>query len=274
MNSKISLLAIETILIFLLLGGSAGPLTGYEMFIYRSSAWKENALRDNKIVLHGEFFGQLLYPSSFPSYNDLSGPDDRWNFGFHNLVFLTPSTVFHAQLVTHDEGGRRTKFDWHFSLHQDVGRHLTLALGHDSDHDSDYTSYLRGKPYYNNRNYFDIGIPFAGQYYLVEPFVRFFHHTNQRTQLDLSGEKLKQEYGIRLGAALSPQVTVSFQWLVQSSGLFNRGEAWLADLTARFRLAPWLEVLMGWGTRKDRKTSALGNKQSFSKFTWGIAIPF
>lgn len=274
MNSRINRLPIGIMLFLLLMGESAGRLSGYEMFIYRRPAKKENAFRDNKIILHGEFFGQLLYPCSFPSYNDLSGPEDRWNFGFHNLVFFTPSTVFHAQLITHDQGGRRTKFDWHFSLHQDVGRHLTLSLGHDSDHDSDYTSVLNGKPFYNNRNYFDIGLPFGGQNYVVEPFIRFFHHTNQRAQLDLSGEKLKQEYGIRFGAALSPQVTLSFQWTEQSSRLFHRGEAWLADLTVRFGLAPWLEVLMGWGTWKDLKTSSLGNKQSFSKFTWGIAIPF
>jgi hypothetical protein len=274
MNSKTSCSAIGLFLFSFLLGGLAGPLTGYEMFIFRVSTYKENMLRDNRIVLHGEFFGQLLYPSSFPSFNDLSGPDDRWNFGFHNLIHFTPTTVFHAQLITHDQGGRRTKFDWHFSLHQNIGRHISLALGHDSDHDSDHASYLNGKPFYNNRNYFDIGLPLGGQDFLIEPFVRFFHHTNQRTHLDLSGDKLKQEYGIRLGAALSPQVILSFQWIEQSSRSVHAGEAWLADLEARFCPVPWLEVLIGWGTWKDRKLSSSGNKQSFSKFSWGIAIPF
>ena len=59
-----------------------------------------------------------LSPSTFPSYNDLSGPVDRWNFGFQNYFPITTTTTLMAQLVTHDDGRQRTKFDWHFHLRQ------------------------------------------------------------------------------------------------------------------------------------------------------------
>ena len=127
-------------------------LPGYEIFIFRRFDLRENLLEKKKISMHGEFFGQLLAPSTFPSYNDLSGEEDRWNFGFHNYLLITPTTALHAQLITHDDNRERTKFDWHFSLRQEVVRNLVLDIGHDSDHDSDHTSRRLGRLYYTNRN--------------------------------------------------------------------------------------------------------------------------
>ena len=249
-------------------------LSGYEVFIYRRFDPRENLLERKKLIVHGELFGQLLSPSTFPSYNDLSGEEDRWNFGFHDYFLITPTTLLHAQLVTHDKGGERTKFDWHFSLRQQVVRGLTLELGHDSDHDSDHTSRLAGRPYYTNRNYLGIDAPWEGEGFVVEPFFRLFHHTNQRPYLDFSGEKLKQEIGLRVGAALGPTVSLSLQVIGQSSRVFGGNEVWLGDLVFRIRLADWLEATLGAGIWSDLLTSPLGNKQTFYKLLWGMAVPF
>jgi len=249
-------------------------LSGYEVFIYRRFDLRENLLDQRKIILHGELFGQLLFLSTYPSYNDLSGEEDRWNFGFHNYLLLTPTTLLHAQLVTHDKGGERTKFDWHFSLRQQVVQGLTLELGHDSDHDSDHTSRLAGRPYYTNRNYFGIYAPWEGGTFIVEPFFRLFHHTNQKPYLDFSGEKLKQELGLRVGAAFGEAASLSFQVISQSSRVFGRSEVWLADLVFRVRVAAWLEATLGGGIWSDILTSPLGNKQTFYKVLWGMAVPF
>jgi hypothetical protein len=249
-------------------------LPGYEIFIYRRYEQKKALAPGKKLSVHGEFFGQLQFPANFPSYNDLTGPEDRWNFGFQNTVFLTSTTVLDAQLVTHDSGGQRTKFDWHFSVHQDISKHFALTLGHDSDHDSDYTSYLDGKPYYTNRNYIGLSLPFSGKTYMIEPFTWFFHHTNERTFLDLSGSNLKQEYGVRVGALIGEKVTLSMQVIVKSDTLFYKGQTWLADVIIRYPLMEWLELSLGAGIWKDKDISPLGNKQSYHKLTWGIAIPF
>jgi hypothetical protein len=249
-------------------------LPGYEVFIYRRFDLRENLFEQKKITMHGELFGQLLSPSTFPSYNDLSGEEDRWNFGFHNYLLISRGTVLHAQLITHDKDGERTKFDWHFSLRQQVVRNLALDIGHDSDHDSDHTSTLLGRSYYTNRNYFGVVVPWIGKAFIVEPFLRFFHHTNQRVHLDLSGEKLRQELGLRVGASLGEAAALSFQVIAQSSRTFGRSEAWLADLVLRVRLAGWVEATMGGGVWADRVRSPLGTKQTFYKLIWGIAIPF
>lgn len=249
-------------------------LSGSEIFIYRRYNPRENLLDQKKIIMHGELFGQLLAPSTFPSYNDLSGDEDRWNFGFHNYLLITPGTILHAQLVTHDMDGERTKFDWHFSLRQQVVSGLTLDIGHDSDHDSDHTSILSGRTYYTNRNYFSVYLPWQGEDFLIEPFLRFFHHTNQRVHLDLSGEKLQQELGLRIGAWLGKAVSLSLQVIMQSSGRLGRSETWLGDLVLRVQLSGWLEASLGGGFWSDLVTSPLGNKQTFAKLTWGIAIPF
>jgi hypothetical protein len=249
-------------------------LSGSEIFLYRRFDPRENILEQKKISMHGELFGQLLSPSTFPSYNDLSGDADRWNFGFHDSFLITPTTLFHAQLVTHDKNGERTKFDWHFSLRQQAARNLALDLGHDSDHDSDHTSLRLGKPYYTNRNYVGVYIPWTGPAYVIEPFIRFFHHTNQRVHLDLSGEKLVQEVGLRIGAAFSESARLSLQVIAQSSQVFGRSEAWLGDLIVRLRLSGWLEASAGAGFWADIRTSPDGNKQTFYKLFWGIAIPF
>jgi hypothetical protein len=249
-------------------------LPGYEVFIYRRFDLRENLFEQKKITMHGELFGQLLSPSTFPSYNDLSGEEDRWNFGFHNYLLISASTLLHAQLITHDKNGERTKFDWHFSLRQQVVRNLTLEIGHDSDHDSDHTSTLRGKPFYTNRNYFGVYVPWLGKTFIVEPFLRFFYGTNQRVQLDLSGEKLRQELGLRLGASLGEAAALSFQVIAQSSRTLGGSETWLADLVLRVRLAGWIEATVGGGVWADRVRSPLGTKQTFTKLIWGIAIPF
>lgn len=259
---------------FLLLLLFPEPVSGYERFVFRRFDPRENLLERKKIVLHGEFFGEFLSPSTYPSYNDLSGKEDRWNFGFHNYLQITPTTLLHAQLITHDKGGERTKFDWHFSLRQQVVRGLTLELGHDSDHDSDHTSRLLGRPYYTNRNYYGIYAPWEGETFLIEPFFRLFHHTNQKPYLDFTGENLKQELGLRVGAALGEAASLSLQLLGQSSRFFGRNEVWLGDLVFRIRLAGWLEATMGAGIWSDILTSPLGNKQAFYKLIWGIAVPF
>lgn len=250
------------------------PGQAYEIFIYRLFPEKLALDREKKIFVHGELFGQLQLPSNFPSYNDLSGEDDRWTFGFRNFVFLTQSTVLQAQLVTHDDGGQRTRFDWHFSLRQHISPYIALVLGHDSDHDSDHTSYVRGKPYYTNRNYVGFSLPFSGTNFLIEPFSWFFHHTNQRTYLDLSGEKLQHEYGLRLGTLIGEKASLSFQLIIQSDAVFGPGQMVLADLIFRVRLAEWLELASGSSWWRDRETSAAGKKQSFHKLTWGMAILF
>jgi hypothetical protein len=252
----------------------ASRLAGYELFIYRQLDRKEAVSVTGRLTLRGDFFGQLQTPSSFPSYNDLSGPVDRWTYGFQDCVLITPTTTLLAQLVTHDRGGERTKFDWHFSLRQELAANLVLIFGHDSDHDSDRGSYLAGKRFYTNRNYVGIGAPFTGEGFLIEPFLRFFHHTNQRTRLDLTGVKLKQESGLRVGARLGPAATLSFQALIQSSAVFNLAQAWMADLTLRFRLTDWLEATLGGSIWQDWGTDPAGRKQTFAKLIWGIAVPF
>jgi len=274
MNSKYNIKSIG-ILFFGLAAFLLPPaLPGYEIFIYRRYEPKHPLVVEKKFFVHGEFFGQLQMPSTFPSYNDLTGEEDRWNFGFRNTIFLTQGTALYAQLVTHDNGDRRTKFDWHFSLHQDIAKNFALIIGHDSDHDSDHTSYAHGKPYYSNRNYIGFCVPWAGKNFFIEPFTWFFHHTNQRAYLDLSGNKLKQEYGVRVGALFGEYVSLSFQLIAQSEKVFSRGQMWLADLSLRLRLAAWFELAAGASVWKDMETSPEGNRQSYYKLIWGIAIPF
>jgi hypothetical protein len=276
MSSKKKRIAIKTAFVCGLAGFFFLPadLPGHEIFIYRRYDPKDNLLAQKRITMHGELFGQLLYPSSYPSYNDLSGEEDRWNFGFHDCFFITPGTAFHAQLVTHDKDGERTKFDWHFSLRQRLAAVLALDIGHDSDHDSDNTSYLNGKPYYTNRNYIGLHLSWAGESFLVEPFLRFFHSTNQRAYLDLSGEKLAQEYGLRVGVLFGRTGSLSLQVIGQSGAVAGRVETGLAELILRFRLADWFEASFGGGIWADAQRSPLGNKQTFYKLAWGIAIPF
>ena len=249
-------------------------VSGSEIFIYRRFNLKENLLDRGKTIIHGELFGQLLAPSNFPSYNDLSGQADRWNFGFHNYFPLSATTILHAQLITHDDNRQRTKFDWHFSLRQRVVRGLGVEIGHDSDHDSDHASTLLGKPYYTNRNYIGLSFPWPGEAFHVEPFLRLFHHTNQRVHLDLSGARLRQELGLRAGAEIGKKAVLSLQLVAQSSRTFGRSEAWLGDLILRLRLTGWLEMSIGGSVWSDLIISPLGTSQTFHKLNWGIAIPF
>ncbi|MFQ6038626.1 MAG: hypothetical protein ACE5LV_08420, partial [Candidatus Aminicenantales bacterium] len=249
-------------------------LSAYEIFIYRPARQKDPVFRLKKLVVHGEFFGYLLMPSRYPSYNDLTGPDDRWNYGFQNRIDITENISFLAQLLTHDDGGRRTKFDWHFSLRISPLEHLQLILGHDSNHDSDYESVLDGKAHYLNRNYIGFGIPFEVGMFYFEPFTWFLHHTNHRGHLDLSGEELIQEYGIRVGVWPADQLGVSLQVFNQSEALFSLGQALRCDLIIRAKLAEHVELSTGLSLWQDIQASRLGNQQTFYHIHWGLAIPF
>ncbi len=208
---------------------AAGNARATEIFIHRPGLNGSSLAESRKIVLHGDIFFHYLSPSTFPSYNDLSGPADRWNMGFQNYFPITPTTTLMAQMVAHDDGAQRTKFDWHFHLRQALLRNLVVIIGHDSDHDSEHQSYLRGKPYYTNRNYVGIGIPFEGRHFYIEPFTWFFHHSNQRAGLDMSGERLRQEYGLRAslwadeGVSAPPSDVLSDRrGLLPRPGLFGR----------------------------------------------------
>lgn len=271
-SKNIDFIGIIVIIAGLLLASSSAQ--AYEIFIYRPFDEKLDLVNQKKISLRGELFGQFQFPSNFPSYNDLSGKEDRWNFGFRNYLFITPTTVFQVQLVTHDDGAQRTKFDWHFSLRQSLSSYITLVVGHDSDHDSDHTSYVNGKPYYTNRNYVGFSLPFSGRNFLLEPFSWFFHHTNQRTYLDLSGKKLKHEYGLRLGVRIVDQATLSGQLIFQADTVFGPPQMWAADLIFRLKLAPWFEMATGSSWWRDWEPSLAGQKQSFHKLIWGMAIVF
>lgn len=271
-SEKIIPTTAAAVIAFLLLCPSA--IFGYEIFICRPHLDKKSLQDVQRITLHGEFFGYLQYPSTYPSFNDLSGPEDRWTYGFHNLIFLTQSTVFHAQLVTHDDGGRRTKFDWHFSIRQQVLENLVLIVGHDSNHDADYESQLDGKRFYLNRNYVGFGLPIRSDSLYIEPFTWFFHHTNQRGHLDLSGNRLRQEYGLRFATCHADQMSVHVQILAQSESMFSIGQSYIADLILRIRITDFLEFSMGASLWKDIQQSRLGNQKNFYKLFWGIAIPF
>ena len=252
----------------------AARLTGSEIFIHRQFDSQEALSRTGRLTLRGEIFSNLLAPSDFPSYNDLSGPADRWTLGFQDFILITPTTRLLAQLVSHNLGGEFTKFGWHFSLRQQLARNLVLILGHDSDHDADHASELGGKHFFTNRNYVGAGAPFTAGVFTIEPFFRFFHHTNQPTRLDLSGDELEQESGLRVGARFSPAVSLSFQGLIQSSAVFDLAQAWTADLILRFRLTDWLEATLGGGIWQDWGADPAGGKQTFTKLMWGIAVPF
>jgi len=249
-------------------------LYGYEIFIYRPLKEKNPLFVEKRLVLHGEFFGHLLLPGRFPSYNDLTGPEDRWNYGFRNRIYLTENFSFLAQLITHDDGEKRTKFDWHFSFRYTPLEHLVLILGHDSNHDSDYQSFVGGKAFYLNRNYAGFGLPFRKGGVYFEPFTWFLYHTNHRGHLDLSGENLVQEYGIRIGAWIGERLGLSLQALGQSEALFALGQSWRLDLICRLRVIDHVECSWGISLWQDIQESRMGNKKAFSSIHWGLAIPF
>lgn len=273
-GSNKSQFSLSLILFGCLLCCPTGLLQGYEIFVYRPYKTKNPLFSEKKITLHGEFFGQLQVPSTFPSYNDLSGPEDRWTYGFRNIVFLTDDISFLAQLVTHDDGSQRTKFDWHFSLRVNPAENIVLILGHDSNHDSDYQSRKAGFAYYLNRNYLGLGLPFQWGDFYIEPFTWFLYHTNHKGHLDLSGENLIQEYGLRVGAWFQERIGISFQIMGQSEVFFSLGQAFLADLIFRIRLLNYFEFSLGGSIWKDIRESRFGLKQTFYKLHWGIAIPF
>ena len=245
-----------------------------EVFIHRPGLNEVPLTLANKLIVHGEVFFNRLSPSTFPSYNDLSGPGDVWNFGFQNYFPITKTTTLMAQLVTHDDGRQRTKFDWHFHIRQALVDNLVVLIGHDSDHDSEHTSRLQEKPFYTNRNYVGVGIPVEGRNFYIEPFTWFFHNSNQRAYLDLSGEPLRQEYGLRASVWAKEGISAHAQAVFQTVKIFSLGQAFTGELIIRLRLASWLELSIGGSVWTDIELSALGVKQSFHKISWGIAVPF
>jgi len=273
MNSNKSILKSLFICLWLFFFSIQG-LYSQEIFIFRPYMDKKPLFDHNKLTFHGEFYGQLQLPSTFPSYNDLSGPEDRWNFGFRNLTFFTENTSFLIQLVTHDDGRKRTKFDWHFSLRYLPVENFVLTWGHDSNHDSDHQSTLNGRPYYLNRNYAGFGFPFTQGSLYIEPFTWILFHTNHRGHLDLSGDKLIQEYGIKIGMWLDERLGISAQFIGQSEALFSLGQAFLGDVIIRIELIDNLEFSMGGSFWMDIQESRLGNKKTFYKLFWGLALPF
>ena len=92
--------------------------------------------------------------------------------------------------------------------------------------------------------------------------------------LDLSGDKVLQEYGIRIGAWIQETFGLSLQIVAQSESFFSIGQTFLADLIFRVRLLDYLELSFGGSVWKDMQESRLGQKQTFFKLHWGIAIPF
>ncbi len=272
MNFKRSTKAFILLTLGILLAARGASAT--EVFIHRPGLNEVPLILAKKLIVHGELFFNRLSPSTFPSYNDLSGPADVWNFGFQNYFPITKTTTLMAQLVTHDDGRQRTKFDWHFHLRQAIVDNLVAIIGHDSDHDSEHTSRLQGKPFYTNRNYVGVGIPVEGRNFYIEPFTWFFHHSNQRAYLDLSGEGLRQEYGLRASVWAREGISAHAQAVFQTVKIFSLGQAFTGELIIRLRLASWLELSIGGSVWTDIELSALGVKQSFHKISWGIAIPF
>jgi hypothetical protein len=247
----------------------------YLIFIYRPDLEKKPVSREGKITLHGEIFGHIQAPSTFPSYNDLSGEIDRWNYGFRNIIFITENTVFIVQMVGHDDNGSRTKFDWHLSLRQFLSKNLVLIIGHDSNHDSDHVSNFNQSRYWVNRNYIGLGFPSKMGDFYIEPF--FWHlleNTRQAGHLDLSGNTPRYEYGLRIARWFEDRIGIHFQIFYQNEKIFSGGQTYIADLIVRVKLLDWLELSAGGGIWKDIKVSPSGNKQRFHKLTWGVAIPF
>lgn len=274
MNSDRPVRTLRAVLL-LGLGVLAGaPLSGYELFIHRPEPERGLLSARRTIVVQGEIFGHLLAPSSFPSYTDQTGLVDRWNYGFRNVIYFSPKTRFLAQLLTHDDGHNRTKFDWHFSLRHGLAENLVLVVGHDSNHDSDHQSLRMGKPYYENRNYVGLGLPLATDAFYLEPFLSLFHHTNQRAHVDLSGDKIKQEMGLRAAVWVRDQATLNVQIVSRASELLTVGTSFVLDVLLRVPVADWLELSCGGGLWQDREKSPLGRKLKYHKYLWGIAIPF
>ncbi len=254
--------------------GPALPAGATEIFIHRPPEPGRSITETGRVHLRGEIFGWLCAPSNLPGFNDATGPADRWNFGFQDRVAVTPSTDLLLQLLTHDDGGRRTKFDWHFDLHQRLLPHLSLILGHDSDHDSDHASVHRGRPYYANRNYIGVGFPIeAGGLYL-EPFTWFFHNTNVDSWLDMSGRHLVQEFGLRAAVRLDPAVSLHLQGYGQCDAAFGPARTWVVEGFARAALAGWLQLSAGASFWMDATVSPAGRRLNYHKITWGIVIPF
>jgi hypothetical protein len=251
--------------------GLPSVLSGYEVFIYRRFDPRENLFDQKRITLHGELFGQLLSPSTFPSYNDLSGEEDRWNFGFHNYLLISPSTVLHTQLLTHDMGGERTKFDWHFSVRQQLIRSLASIWGMIRPRFGPH-QHLRGRPYYSTAITSGSMCLEAGS--LLSSTLHPILPSHEPDSILTLGRETPSE--LRPAGRHVPRGVVGFSFqLLPSPAVPSAGsEVWLGDLILRARLAGWLETTLGGGVWSDLIRSPLGNKQTFYKLIWGIAIPF
>ena len=90
----------------------------------------------------------------------------------------------------------------------------------------------------------------------------------------MSGEEVKQEFGLRLGYWFENGIGIHSQIFTQTEDLFALGQTYLATLFIRVRIFKSLEISLGSSIWKDTQESSLGNKDMFYKFMWGIAIPF
>jgi hypothetical protein len=92
--------------------------------------------------------------------------------------------------------------------------------------------------------------------------------------LDLSGERLRQEYGLRASLWADEGLSVHLQTCFQTAAAFSLGQAFSGEIILRLKLVPWLELSLGGSLWADLEKTALGAKQSFYKLVWGIAVPF
>ena len=80
------------LLIIILLFLSIEKVSAQEIYICRPLLEKDSIFMNKKVTVHGDYFGYLIFPGNFPSHNDLSGEEDRFNFGFQNILFLGKNT--------------------------------------------------------------------------------------------------------------------------------------------------------------------------------------
>jgi len=90
----------------------------------------------------------------------------------------------------------------------------------------------------------------------------------------MSGEKVKQEFGIRLGYWFENGVGIHGQIFAQTDNLLAAAQTYRATLFIHIRIFESLEISLGSSIWKDIRESNLGHKDMFYKFMWGIVVPF
>ncbi len=90
----------------------------------------------------------------------------------------------------------------------------------------------------------------------------------------MSGENVKQEYGIRMGYWFENGLSLHGQILAQTDKMLAAGNTYMATVFMRIRIIKFLELSLGASLWKDTRESLLGNKDKFYKLMWGIVIPF